>query len=103
MRMTYLVAAVIFLAGGVVGCSSRSMSNTPRTAVEQLLLTAAVDRAMDKFELPEANGHRIWVDFSNLGGIDKEYVKVAVRARLALDLGVGGGGPSALSRRFAAR
>ena len=83
MRTAYLAVAVSFLAAAGMGCSSRSLSNTPRTAVEQLLLTAAVDRAMEKFELPEANGHRIWADFSNLGGIDKEYVKVAVRARLA--------------------
>ena len=83
MRMGYFAVVAVFLVVGSLGCSSRTLSNTPRTAVEQLLLTSAVDRAMEKFELPEANDRRVWTDFSNLAGVDKEYVKVAVRARLA--------------------
>ena len=66
-----------------VGCTSRSVSNTPRTAIEQLLLSAAVDRMMEKLDLPELSGKQVYTDYSNLKAYDAEYVKVALRARMA--------------------
>ncbi len=56
---------------------------TPRTAIEQLLLTSAVDRAMEKLEMPMLRGAKVYVDFTNLNCTDAEYVKVALRARVA--------------------
>ena len=67
----------------VSGCSTRIFSNTPRTAIEQLLLTAAVDKAVEKIELPEVAGKKVFVDTAALKAFDAEYIKVAVRARFA--------------------
>lgn len=77
---------VCILAGVLVamgGCSSRTFSTTSRTAIEQLLLTRAVDVAMVKFDMPELAGKKVFIDFTNLKCYEAEYVKVAVRNRIA--------------------
>lgn len=80
MKHTTLLAAIVCCA---FGCSSRLVTNTPRSAIEQLLLSGAVDRALEKLELPELAGKTVFVDFANLKAYDAEYIKVATRARLA--------------------
>jgi hypothetical protein len=75
------------IAGGVLlvlsGCSTRSVSSTPRTAIEQLLLSAAVDNALSKVQLLELTGKKAYVDFTHLQGYDVEYIKLAFYSRLA--------------------
>lgn len=63
------------------GCTTRNFSNTPRTAIEQLLLSTAVDKAVAKFDIPEVRGEKTYLEFSNLKSYDVEYVKTAVQAR----------------------
>ena len=67
----------------LAGCSSRTVSNTPRTAIEQLLLSTAIDNALSKVQIAELKGKKAVVDFSNLQSYDAEYLKSAVRARIA--------------------
>ena len=78
-----LAAVVGLLIVPLAGCTTRVVSNTPRTAIEQLLLSGAVDAALAKFTLPDVGGKKIFVDLANLKSYDAEYVKVAVRARFA--------------------
>jgi hypothetical protein len=75
----------IIVAGALAsaGCSSRTFSTTSRTAIEQLLLTRVVDVAMVKFDMPELAGKKVFIDFTNLKCYEAEYVKVAVRNRIA--------------------
>ncbi len=80
MKRTALVAAVLL---GCVGCSNRPVTNTPRTALEQLLLSSAVDKALEKFRLPQLADSKVYVDFTNLKAYDQEYIRVATRARIA--------------------
>ncbi len=76
--------SVLMMAGMfATGCASRHVTNTPRSAIEQLLLSGAVDRALEKFSLPELSGKKLFVDFTNLKAYDAEYIKVATRARMA--------------------
>ncbi|MHC4716922.1 MAG: DUF6655 family protein, partial [Planctomycetota bacterium] len=65
-----------------LGCSSRTLSNTPRSAIEQMLLSGAVDKAMAKLDLPEVADRNVFIDFSNLKSYDVEYVRAATRARI---------------------
>jgi len=51
--------------------------------VEQLLLSGAVDRALEKFRLPEIVGKKLYVDFTHLNSYDVEYVRLATRVRFA--------------------
>lgn len=79
--MRCLTLAVLMVILG--GCSTRTVSNSPRTAIEQMLLSTAVDAALEKFELPEAKGKKVYIDVTNLSGPDSAYMKVAVRGRFA--------------------
>jgi len=65
------------------GCSTRKLTTTSRSAVEELLLSRAVDVVMDKVHMPMLRDRKVFVDFTNLKCTDAEYVKVALRARLA--------------------
>jgi hypothetical protein len=77
-RFVLILAASVLLTG----CATRQISTTPRTAVEQLLLSAAVDHAMAKLDVPELRGRTVFLDLTNLATTDVDYVKVALRARL---------------------
>lgn len=72
-----LVAAVL-----AAGCSTRQISQSPRTAMEQMLMSGAVDRALASLELPEVRRQRVFLDISRLKGYDVEYVQQVLRARL---------------------
>ena len=63
------------------GCVTRSFTNTDRTALEQLLLSGAVDNALEELYIPHMDGKKTYIDFTNLNSYDAEYVKVAVRVR----------------------
>ena len=80
MRYTSAAMFCIFCA---VGCTSRTVSNTPRTAIEQLLLSTAVDKALSKVQVPELAGEKAYLDFSDLRAYDGEYVESAFRACVA--------------------
>ena len=80
MRRIGLLAVVL---GLLAGCSTRKVSITSRTAIEQLLLSGAVDAAMEKFDMPMLRGAKVYVDFTNLQCTDAGYVKLARRVRVA--------------------
>ena len=73
-----LVLVMLFAAA----CSSRLVTNPPRSAIEQLLLSGAVDKALARFYLPELVNQKVFVDFTNLAAYDQEYVRAATRARV---------------------
>jgi len=73
------VLAIVFLC--LAGCSSRLVTNTSRSAIEQMLLTGAVDKALAKFSLAEVEGAKVFLDCSNLAAVDAPYIKTAARAR----------------------
>jgi len=80
MKRLLLFTLVFVIAAG---CATRKLSTTSRTAIEQLLLSTAVDKALAKFDMPMLKGSKVFVDFANLKGIDIEYLQVALRARVA--------------------
>ena len=80
MKRLLLFTLVFVIAAG---CSTRRVSTTSRTAIEQLLLSTAVDKALAKFDMPMLKDSKVFVDFTNLKGTDVEYLQVALRARAA--------------------
>ena len=77
------IAAVSFLLLlGVAGCSTTRESQPARTATEQLLISTAVDRALDRMNLRIPEGTKIWVDAANFEGYDQKYAVGAIRDRL---------------------
>ena len=74
-------AAVCFL---VSGCADPRITHTGRNAVEQLLLTNAVDRSVSKLDFRMLAGEKIRIDYSNLAPqTEKNYVQAILEARVA--------------------
>ena len=68
-----------FLAFGLLGCASTKTSNTARTATEQLLISNAVDQALDKMDFRAFSGHTVFLDDRYVDCLDKQYVIASVR------------------------
>lgn len=79
-----LVILAVFSAVLILlsGCTSSSQSHPSRTAIEQLLLSTAVDNALKGVQLPEVSGQRVFVDASLLESYDRAYVVGSIRALL---------------------
>jgi len=41
------------------GCGTRTFTNTERAAIEQLLLSGAVDNALEKLDIPQLAGKKL--------------------------------------------
>jgi len=74
---------LLLLVGLAGGCSARKFSTTSRSAIEQLLLSSAMDRVLEKFDMPMLKGRNVFMDFSNFQGTDVGYATVALRAKVA--------------------
>lgn len=64
------------------GCATMKHSDTSRTGVEQLLISSAADRALDKIDLRPIAGAKVFIDEKYLDCVDKNYVLVGVHQRL---------------------
>ena len=66
------------------GCADPKITNTGRNAVEQLLLTTAVDRSAAKLDFRMLAKEKVRFDYSLLATqVDKNYVQAAVEAEAA--------------------
>jgi len=74
------IMALMALALGA--CSTEKQSSPPRTATEQLLISTAADRAVDKLNLSIPAGTKVFVDASNFEGTDSKYAIATVRDHL---------------------
>jgi hypothetical protein len=83
MRSTSLLTwAVLATIVPLTGCATRKQSDTARTGVEQLLISTAVDRALDKVDYKPISGAKVFVEEKYLDCVDKNYVFVALHQRL---------------------
>lgn len=64
------------------GCASMKESDTARTGVEQLLISTAVDRTLDKVSLAPLHGAKVFVEEKYLDCTDKNYVIVSLHQRV---------------------
>lgn len=77
------VAIVAILLGMLMaGCTASRETKPPRTATEQLLISTAADRAVEKLALDIAPDTRVFVDAQYFDGIDSKYAIGAIRDRL---------------------
>jgi hypothetical protein len=64
------------------GCATMKESDTARTGVEQLLISSAVDRSLDRVDLKPIGGAKVFLDTQYLDCVDKNYIIVAMHQRL---------------------
>jgi len=85
-RLALMLAAC---CGAALACTgTRFQTNSTRSATEQLLLSDAIERALDTLLLPEVDGKPVAVEVVGLGpgngaADDLKYVDSAVAERLA--------------------
>lgn len=79
------VVAAGLVAVCLGGCNTIKQSDTSRTGIEQLLISSADDRALDKFDLRPIAGAKVFVDTQYLDCVDKNYILVALHQRLLAD------------------
>ena len=74
-----LLCGLPVLALVLSGCSTATMTNPPRSATEQLLLSTAADRAIASASLPLVDGKKVFVDGTYFDSYDSKYVMGAIR------------------------
>ncbi|MBL9122489.1 MAG: hypothetical protein JNG90_02575 [Planctomycetaceae bacterium] len=73
------------LAITLVGCATTKESDTARTGIEQLLVSSAVDQALDKIDFTPVRGAKVHLEEKYLDCVDKNYVIVALEQRLLMN------------------
>ncbi len=66
----------------VSGCSNFRTTETPRTGLEQLLISNAVDQSLDKIDFGPFQGNAVFLDDKYMDGVDKKYVIGSIRHRI---------------------
>ena len=77
-----IVATFVAIALFASGCASSLVTNPPRSATEQLLLSSAADRAMASVDLDMFAGRSVYVDFSYFDSYDSKYAEGEIRDAL---------------------
>jgi len=80
--MRSLILCACCAALFVQGCSTTRMTNTSRSAVEQMLVSNAVDQALDKVDFSPFRGHTVYLNDKYVECTDKAYVISSVRHRI---------------------
>jgi len=81
MRAATTWAAVTCAAlAAAAGCGTRRVTDTPRTATEQLLVAAAVERAVSQLDFEFLEGRKVFLDDSLVDRVDRSFVVAEVRA-----------------------
>ena len=78
-----VLLSVLGLVGLVsFGCATARTTDTARTGIEQLLISNAVDRALDKFDFSMLRGHSVFIDDKYIDCVDKGYLLASIRERV---------------------
>ncbi len=77
-RLLFSALSLVILSG----CMTTKESDTSRTGVEQLLLSSATDKALDKVDFAPIARAKVFVDTQYLDCTDKNYVIVSLHQHL---------------------
>lgn len=73
----------VSLCLAVAGCGTTKWSDTPRTATEQLIISTAIDRAINNIDFKPLAGKTVFFDAQYLTGVvDMNYVISSMRQRM---------------------
>ncbi|GAB2178356.1 DUF6655 family protein [Dongia sp. agr-C8] len=82
MHRFLTVCLTALLAALLSGCTTTRETDPQRTATEQLLLSAAADRAAERIALDLGPARRAFLDATNFEGFDGKYAIAAIRSSL---------------------
>lgn len=76
-------AALLGLTSTLLGCGSTRLTDTTRTATEMLLVSNAIDQAVDHLDFQGLDGEKVFLDTQFVGeAVDKGYLVSSVRQRI---------------------
>ncbi|WP_146395091.1 DUF6655 family protein [Planctomycetes bacterium CA13] len=78
----FLVAAIGASTVFSTGCATTTTSNTARTGTEQLLISAAIDRAFSNVQFNDLAGYSVFIDQQYLDSVDKGYLVSTLRQKV---------------------
>lgn len=86
IRTAWLLAAIALFAGlgGLGGCATVRVTDPPRTATEQFLLSGAGARAVAQLDFGPMQGRKVFVDTQYFAAAEQPFVLGELRARLLL-------------------
>jgi hypothetical protein len=73
---------IVVAAAAFTGCATMKESDTARTGIEQLLISTAVDRSLNRVDLRPIAKAKVFLDTQYLDCVDKNYIIVAMHQRL---------------------
>lgn len=83
LRWMILAAVALCVPVCLTGCGTTRMSNTNRTATEQLLISTAVDQAIDAIDFDALADKEVYLDTQQLKDItDVQYIVSSLRHHL---------------------
>jgi hypothetical protein len=77
-----LMSLAMIASALISGCATLKESDTSRTGVEQLLISSAVDRSLDKIDFAPIRGATVYLETKYLECTDKNYIIVALHQRI---------------------
>lgn len=81
MRVAW--AGLMVVAVGLTGCrSSVKVSDTPRSATQQLLLSSTLDSVVGSIDFYPLSGERVYLDTTAWGGEGAGYIAYRIRAAM---------------------
>ena len=80
--MSFRMILCMVCALMTAGCATTSTTNTARTSTEQLLISNAVDRALDKVNFTPFAGSKVFIEEKYLEGVDSKYLVASTRHRV---------------------
>ena len=81
-RLLVIAASICALMSCFVGCTTTRTSDTARTGMEQLLISNAVDQALEKYDFRTLQGRTVFIDEKYLDSVDKGYLLSSIRERI---------------------
>ncbi len=64
------------------GCTTARVTTTPRTAIEQALLSKSAEGTLDQMDFSSLAGHRFFIQEDKFDAVDSKYVLLSLRERL---------------------
>jgi len=84
MYRVSILAGGFLLTSWACGCATQKESFTARTGTEQLLISSAVDKALDNFDYSALRDKPVFFETKYLDCVDKNYITEALRYRMMM-------------------
>lgn len=83
MHQSVILTFGAFLCGSLLGCGTTRMSDSPRTATEQMLISEAVDQAVSRIDFRLLAGKDVYLDDSHIDAkLDRGYLVSSLRQQI---------------------